>query len=281
MNQSESIAKLAEALAAAQGEMHAAIRDANNPYFKSRYADLASVWEAIREPLSKHGLSVVQALCCDPALLEYVVLDTRLSHSSGEWLEGRIAIKPVKNDPQAVGSAITYMRRYSLQAIAGVAADDDDGNAASGRGGQPAPKNREVSPPRQVPPKFQQPPKAPAKTEPMGDLPGGFGFPADDGQADRLYLARAGDAGLTSPEVAALAKKIAGKATPDAFTAADREAVMRRLNLASNFLVWARDVCGLRTTEEAKAVAMKCGAMWDQPWGEGVVKRLRTEMGQG
>ena len=143
MRQSEAIGKLAEALSKAQGEIEGARMDSSNPFFKSKYADLTSVWEACRKPLTKHGLSIIQSpgyICESP---EYISLTTRMCHISGEWVEDVIAMKPVKPDPQSVGSLITYMRRYSLQSFVGVAPEDDDGNAASGQGQKTAPKEPE------------------------------------------------------------------------------------------------------------------------------------------
>lgn len=133
MNQSESIAKLAEALAKAQADMSHAHKGAENPFFKSKYADLPAVIDAARPHLTANGLSVMQVTDFDEAGMWVV---TQLSHSSGEWIRGRYKINPVKNDPQGVGSAITYARRYSYQAMVGIATsmDDDDGNAASGNG---------------------------------------------------------------------------------------------------------------------------------------------------
>lgn len=133
MEKSESIGKLSEALSKAQGMMKGAVKDADNPFFKSKYADLASVWDACREPLSSNGLSVAQTMDILDNHPDMVVIETIMSHTSGEWIKGRLALKPVKNDPQAVGSAITYGRRYSLQSIVGIAPEDDDGNAASGK----------------------------------------------------------------------------------------------------------------------------------------------------
>jgi len=127
--QSESIAKLSEALSKAQGKIKGAAKDTANPFFKSKYADLASVWDACRDQLSTHGLSVIQTTEDSP---DGATVVTTLSHSSGEWIRGRLTLKPVKNDPQGVGSAITYARRYALAAIVGVAPEDDDGNVASG-----------------------------------------------------------------------------------------------------------------------------------------------------
>jgi len=130
--QSETIGKLAEALAKAQAVMEGASKSSANPFFKSKYADLASVWDACRKPLSDNGLSVTQTCDFIPENPEMVVVVTTLMHSSGEFISGRLAAKPVKQDPQGVGSTITYLCRYSLQSIVGIAPEDDDGNAASG-----------------------------------------------------------------------------------------------------------------------------------------------------
>lgn len=133
MKQSETIANLAAAMAAAQGSMGAAIKGNSNPFFKSKYADLGSVIQAIKPHFAEHGLSYVQF----PVTGENAVgVTTRLMHSSGEWLEQEYFIPLGKMDAQAAGSAITYARRYALQAIAGIPAEDDDGNAAT----QAAPK---------------------------------------------------------------------------------------------------------------------------------------------
>lgn len=128
MNRSETIGKLAEALAKAQGAMEHASKDKTNPHFKSAYADLASIWEAIREPLSKNGLSVVQLPRTDENARTFV--DTILMHSSGEFVEATYSLAPQQATPQGFGSAITYMRRYALTGV-GVAPADDDGNAAT------------------------------------------------------------------------------------------------------------------------------------------------------
>ena len=138
-NKSDSIAALAKALAAAQGEIKGAVRDSENPYFKSTYADLTSVWDACRGPLSKNGLSIIQL---PQESVEFVVLETILLHASGEWISGILKMKPLKNDPQSIGSCLTYARRYGLSAIVGIAPEDDDGNAASGSKGQNGHKTR-------------------------------------------------------------------------------------------------------------------------------------------
>lgn len=127
---SDSIAALAGALAKAQGKIEGAAKDSANPFFKSKYADLASVWEACRVHLSVNGLSVIQTTSDSD---RGVTVITTLAHSSGEWIRGYLTLKPVKDDPQGAGSAITYARRYALAAMVGVAPEDDDGNAASGK----------------------------------------------------------------------------------------------------------------------------------------------------
>jgi len=130
--QSKEIAKLVTALAKVQGELRGYREDSNNPFFRSKYGDLSSVWAAIRQPLADNGLAVVQTLI-DGNGDNRIRLKTTLAHTSGEWISGVLSLRPVKDDPQAVGSAITYARRYSLAAIVGVAPEDDDGEAAQGR----------------------------------------------------------------------------------------------------------------------------------------------------
>lgn len=131
MKKSESIKELATALSKAQGAMKGAVKDAANPFFKSKYADLASVWDACRSALEKNGLSVAQGLATSEQ--GKVRVTTLLMHTSGEWLESECEATPVKQDPQGFGSASTYLRRYGLQAMVGIAPEDDDGEAATGR----------------------------------------------------------------------------------------------------------------------------------------------------
>ena len=128
MNKSDSIKDLAGALAKAQAEITGAAKDGNNPHFRSSYATLSSVWDAVREPLTKNGLSVCQLVTSSES---DVKVETILLHSSGEWLSETLAIPASKADAQGFGSALTYARRYGLSAIAGVAPADDDGNAAT------------------------------------------------------------------------------------------------------------------------------------------------------
>jgi hypothetical protein len=129
--QSTEIGELAAALAAAQGEITGALKDSKNPFFKSSYADLASVWDACRVSLSKNGLAVIQTASTSDA--GAAVITTTLAHKSGQWIRGTLAMMPVKSDPQGMGSALTYARRYALAAMVGVAQVDDDANNASGK----------------------------------------------------------------------------------------------------------------------------------------------------
>lgn len=130
MKTSEQVDQIATALAKAQGAIKGAVKDSANPFFKSSYADLAAVWEACRGPLSDNGLSVVQMPYADG---NRVTVSTRLLHSSGQWVEEHLTLTAKEDSAQAVGSAITYARRYALAAAVGVAPEDDDGEAAEGR----------------------------------------------------------------------------------------------------------------------------------------------------
>ena len=128
MNKSESIQELAKALNLAQSVMGGAKKGAVNPFFKSKYADLSSVIQAIKEPFADNGLSYVQFPVEDQGRIG---IETILMHSSGEWMSQSFTVQLTKQDAQSAGSAITYCRRYGLQAIAGIPSEDDDGNSAS------------------------------------------------------------------------------------------------------------------------------------------------------
>ena len=119
-----TLAKIAEALNKAQAEMSGAVKNKKNPHWKSSYADLASVFDAIRDAFAENGLSITQTM----DILENgrTVLQTRLMHSSGEFIDSRMMLPDIPN-PQHLGSALSYYRRYSLMAISGVPQKDDDG----------------------------------------------------------------------------------------------------------------------------------------------------------
>jgi len=126
--QSENLNELAVALAKAQGEIVPAEKDGMNPHFKSKYATLDSVWAACRQPLSKNGLSILQTISMDG---ENMILTTTLLHSSGQWVKSIMPVATGKMTPQAIGSALSYFKRYTLASMVGVVAgDDDDGNSA-------------------------------------------------------------------------------------------------------------------------------------------------------
>lgn len=186
MKMSPTIGALAEALSKAQGEMSAAEKDAENPFYKSNYSTFASVVEALRIPFRNNKLSYSQ-----PTRIEQdgsVTVETILMHASGEYLIGELTAKPVKSDPQGIGSLVSYTKRYSLQAMAGVAsADDDDGNAASGKGAAspapPKPKAKSELPPQ------SKPPKNATAIQPLpGHSAEHFPFPGKDG-AEEIYTA--------------------------------------------------------------------------------------------
>ena len=172
MKHSESIALLAGALAKAQLQIEPASKNATNPHFRSHYADLASIWDACRGPLNTNGLSIVQFPC--DGEVGRIGLCTMIVHSSGEWMSETITVKALKEDPQFLGGVLTYLRRYSLAAVVGVTAtEDDDGNAAStpanSRVAAPAP--RPYIPPPVSPPAVNAPPVAQKASVPAVNAP--------------------------------------------------------------------------------------------------------------
>lgn len=154
LSQSTELDQLATALAIAQGSIQGAVKDRTNPAFKSSYADLASVWDACRAALSANGLSVSQ----HPGRLEdgSATVTTILLHKSGQHISSVCAALPRDQSPAAVGSVVTYLRRYALAAAVGVAPEDDDGQAAS----QPSQS-------------YAQPQRAPAQAQRVADAFGG------------------------------------------------------------------------------------------------------------
>lgn len=154
---SDPINELAAALVKAQAAIQPALKDKTNPAFRSRYADLTAIWDACREALTSNGLCVIQ-MPHDSAESGRVALTTILLHTSGQQISTTVSAPLVKQDAQGVGSALTYLRRYSLAAMVGVVTDDDDdGNAAS-----KAPKQAQS----QAPASYERP--APAARIPSG-----------------------------------------------------------------------------------------------------------------
>lgn len=132
MNTSEDINEIAAALAKAQGAILNPAKTSENPYFSSRYADLATGLNAIRSALSSNGLAVTQSTRINGELM---ILETQLTHSSGQWFQSEFLVCKALAPPQQVGSALSYARRYSLFALVGISGDDDDdGNIANSNG---------------------------------------------------------------------------------------------------------------------------------------------------
>lgn len=141
MQHSEQIHEIAAAMAKAQSAIEGAVRNNMNPAFRSKYADLGAVWDAIREPLSAAGIAVWQGL---QRTESGVACDTLLAHSSGQWVRSTFEVPVGKQDAQGYGSAASYVRRYALMALVGIAPIDDDGNAAVGNA--PPPKVEQKDP---------------------------------------------------------------------------------------------------------------------------------------
>lgn len=159
MSMSEQVDQLFTALSQAQAEMPPAKRESMNPFFKSKYADLATIWEAVRPHITKYGLSICQVTTKED------VITTILGHKSGQWIDSSLLLNPAKPDPQSKGACISYYRRFQLSAIVGIATEDDDGQAASA----PAPYVQRTAPAvaQQSAPLATQP--APARIHP--DIP--------------------------------------------------------------------------------------------------------------
>jgi hypothetical protein len=146
METSQTIGKISEALSKAQGQIKPAAFDATNPHFKSKYATLASIMEAARPALSANGIAVIQGTSVEGDPIR-VKVTTILAHVSGEWIKDSLSIKPMADTAQAVGSAISYSKRYLFSAMVGIVGDeDDDGEAAVGRN----PEKPNVTPIRKI-----------------------------------------------------------------------------------------------------------------------------------
>jgi hypothetical protein len=144
MRNSDTLTKISPALVKAINAIEGVKKGADNPFFKSKYANLESVIEAAHDALSANGLAVMQGP--GPMDGNCITLTTRLVHESGEWIETDFSLPAGKMDPQAAGSAITYARRYSLMAMLNMPAVDDDGEASMPRSTKPGePKNPNVS----------------------------------------------------------------------------------------------------------------------------------------
>lgn len=162
MEKSESIAAISKAMVQFQAEVETIKKSANNPFFKSKYADLADIITGIRAPLSKAKLAIIQG----PEIFEgEVVITTMLIHESGEWFKTKLKMRPKDAGPQAIGSIITYARRYATSAILNIATDEDD-DAEKGEGRGPGGRSGAKGKPASQPAKDKPAAKAaPAKTD--------------------------------------------------------------------------------------------------------------------
>ena len=137
MKTSDNVDKIIPAFIAFQAELPAVPKDSENPHFRNKYASLGAITEAMRPHLKNHGLGYMQYMAHRDG---FQFMITRFAHTSGQWIEDDgYLLNPTKNDPQGMGSAVTYGRRYTISAFAGIISeDDDDGNRAS----EPAPAKK-------------------------------------------------------------------------------------------------------------------------------------------
>lgn len=170
---SEDVKDIYGALAKAQAKLDNVAKDRENPHFRTRYTTLAGVLDEVRPKLAEQGIAVLQMPVNGEG--SNVGIVTRLTHSSGQWIESAIYVAPTKFDAQGVGSVLTYLRRYSLMAVAGVGSEDDDGNAAVGRpqvaqpGPQPRPNGNGVNA-ASLPPNPVEPPQVSAARDRVREL---------------------------------------------------------------------------------------------------------------
>jgi len=168
MPRSDQINELAASLAVAQGAMSVAIKDSTNPHFRSKYADLSSVIDAVRPHLSANGICFVQEPTTEAGM---VVVETTLYHKSGQWISSKLSVACKDLSPQPVGSATTYARRYTLMAICGIApAEDDDGEAAQGRAQPQRPAPKPTPSPEPKPAPVPTAPKLPDQFDGAGQI---------------------------------------------------------------------------------------------------------------
>jgi len=134
MTMSETIGAIAPALVKAQAEIRPIVKDSTNPAFRSKYTSLDAIMEVVRPVLAKNGLIVVQSVLdtIDGEHSTSIMVESRVIHSSGEWIAGVVQVPVMQQTSHGFGSALSYGRRYSLSALLSLASDeDDDGNGAA------------------------------------------------------------------------------------------------------------------------------------------------------
>ena len=217
---SERIEEITKALVKAQATMGTAKKNKENLFLKTKYADMASVWDAIRKPLTDNGISVVQVPTLNAA--NQSILVTMLLHVSGQWIKGTFLLRG-NADMQKVGSELAYVSRYCLRAMAGVPQDDDDGNTASGTKGRPSDEEEpagdesqeeEGEPQRKSAGKKEKASKVEVKEQDVEFVPGSVkeesGTDADGPWQSWLILGKNGSACFTQdPKAAEIAKEAA------------------------------------------------------------------------
>lgn len=143
MKTSDSIKAMAPAFAKAQAAVANTVKSAVNPHFKNKYVPLDDLIPVVKSALLAEGIAFLQG--AEPSEGDVLHLTTRLIHTSGEWIESTLSMKPSKADPQGIGSCITYARRYSLAAMVGVVSDDDDDANAASAPAKAAPKEKSAT----------------------------------------------------------------------------------------------------------------------------------------
>lgn len=169
MQKSDDISLLSAALVKAQPMVEGAKKDSFNPGFKSKYADLESVWEAVRPALEANDLAITQFP--DQTVAGLPALTTILVHKSGQWICGTYPLISAKADPQGFMSALTYGRRGGISSVMGVLAEDDDGTAASKPPKPSTPKPASVEGPKAPPAMPDAGRAAAAKSWALGEIP--------------------------------------------------------------------------------------------------------------
>lgn len=222
LSTSESIELIATALAKAQGQMDNADKSKVNPAFKSKYADLASVRDAVIGPLSANGICVLQAAQTSEV---GVTVETRLVHSSGQWFACTVGATPADYKPQSIGSAQTYLRRYGLMSMCGIAPEDDDGNAGNGRHDAGPPQHYQRQPER--PPERPPEPRREAGPPPVQTT----AAPAEKKWTDadrKRFCADVEKIGLSYDVCASLCESL-GRPRPSGMDATQRSALIHWL----------------------------------------------------
>lgn len=226
---SDTFVNLAKSLVAAQADLPAVTKDSVNPHFRNKYASLDAVVEAVRGPLAKHGLAIVQGATSPAVGAPALTVETLLVHQSGEWLSNTVTVPMAKVDPQGAGGALTYGRRYGLAALLSLATEeDDDANAASRPAGAARDRAPQAFSNKGVPPKRD--PAKPAVPKPPATGPKATKAQVADIEALMVVLVEAG-----SSSQGIVGQMIADYGTPDtaALSRSQADELLERLKSAA------------------------------------------------